>query len=119
MTKTGMEKLRKELSRAKKEITTIMATVVLWYGLLLGLYGFAIFYHFVGRKKVDFKKETITLIDIHGECKPRLIVRDAIVSNKVDPDKIIRVRTKQPNHKQRLLVRRVRKLFRTFVPRSL
>ena len=42
------KKLRKELSRAKKEITTIIATVVLYYGLLLGLYGFAIFYHFVG-----------------------------------------------------------------------
>ena len=71
------------------------------------------------RRKVDFKKETITLIDIHGEGKPRLIVRDAIVSNKVDPDKVIRVRTKQPDHKKRLLARRVRKLFRTFVPRSL
>jgi len=52
MTKMGFlelkKNLRKELSRAKKEITTIIATVVLYYGLLLGLYGFAIFYHFVG-----------------------------------------------------------------------
>ena len=49
MTKMELrKKLRKELSRAKTEITTIIATVLLYYGLLLGLYGFAIFYHFIG-----------------------------------------------------------------------
>ena len=49
MTKMELrKKLRKELSRAKSEITTIIATVLLYYGLLLGLYGFAIFYHFIG-----------------------------------------------------------------------
>ena len=49
MTKMELrKKVRKELSRAKKEIATIIATVILYYGLLLGLYGFAIFYHFVG-----------------------------------------------------------------------
>jgi len=42
------KKLKKELCHAKKEITTIIATVVLYYGLLLGLYGFVLFYHLVG-----------------------------------------------------------------------
>ena len=65
MTKMDLrKKLGKELSRAKKEITTIIATVLLYYGLLLGLYGFAIFYHFVGEwfNRTSTVSDTLFLI---------------------------------------------------------